>query len=122
MEKCFRQVVDTKNVPDSIVSLLLSILSVYKDTNTASPYLDDFTVLGDDGENPPGRQALPDHVYMDCMGFGMGCSCLQMTFQACSIDEARYLYDQLTPLCPIIVSILEFLCHQPFSMNLRNVD
>lgn len=23
----------------------------------------------------------PDHVYMDAMGFGMGCSCLQMTFQ-----------------------------------------
>ncbi len=22
-----------------------------------------------------------DHIYMDCMGFGMGCSCLQMTFQ-----------------------------------------
>ncbi len=36
--------------------------------------------------------------------FGMGCSCLQMTFQAQNINEARQLYDQLTPLCPIVVS------------------
>jgi hypothetical protein len=50
------------------------------------------------------RAALPDHIYMDAMAFGMGCCCLQMTFQACSIDEARILYDQLTPLTPIIVS------------------
>ena len=24
------------------------------------------------------KNALPDHIYMDCMGFGMGCSCLQV--------------------------------------------
>ena len=24
----------------------------------------------------------PDHIYMDAMGFGMGNSCLQVTFQA----------------------------------------
>ena len=36
--------------------------------------------------------------------FGMGCSCLQMTFQACNIKEARHLYDQLTPLTPVLVS------------------
>lgn len=30
--------------------------------------------------------------------------CLQVTFQACSIDEARYLYDQLATFCPIVVS------------------
>ena len=49
------------------------------------------------------RAAKPDHVYLDCMGFGMGCSCLQMTFQACNIDEACHLYDQLTALTPIVV-------------------
>ncbi len=26
--------------------------------------------------------ALPGHVYMDAMGFGMGLCCLQLTFQA----------------------------------------
>jgi hypothetical protein len=39
------------------------------------------------------------------MGLGMGCCCLQVTFQAQSIDEARFLYDQLTPLTPIMVVI-----------------
>lgn len=39
------------------------------------------------------------------MGFGMGCCCLQLTFQACNITEARTLYDQLTPLCPIMLAL-----------------
>lgn len=46
-----------------------------------------------------------DHVYMDAMGFGMGCCCLQVTFQASTICEARILYDQLTPLCPILMAL-----------------
>lgn len=48
---------------------------------------------------------MPNFVNMDAMGFGMGCCCLQMTFQACNINEARYLYDQLTPLCPIMLAL-----------------
>lgn len=44
-----------------------------------------------------------DMIYLDAMGFGMGCCCLQVTFQASSIAEARKLYDNLTPLCPIMV-------------------
>jgi len=42
---------------------------------------------------------------MDAMGFGMGCCCLQMTFQAQSIDEAKHLYDQLAPLTPIMLAL-----------------
>lgn len=75
---------------------------VFKDTNTKSPFVEDYLPLKDDGEGA--AAAKPDHIYMDCMGFGMGCSCLQVTFQACNIDEGRLLYDQLTPLCPILVS------------------
>ena len=60
---------------------------------------------------------------MDCMAFGMGCCCLQgtsnlpedslhteldlhcalVTFQACCIEEARRLYDQLAVISPILV-------------------
>jgi glutamate--cysteine ligase catalytic subunit len=47
--------------------------------------------------------ALPDHIYLDAMGFGMGCCCLQLTFQACNIDEARRMYDALVPIGPILV-------------------
>ena len=46
-----------------------------------------------------------DHIYMDHMGFGMGCCCLQVTFQASNLDEARILYDHLTPLCPILMAL-----------------
>ncbi|KAF4525569.1 hypothetical protein B566_EDAN015058 [Ephemera danica] len=67
------------------------------------PYVEDLSKLGDDGSSQ--RAALPDHVYMDAMGFGMGCCCLQVTFQACNIKEARTLYDQLTPLCPIMLAL-----------------
>ena len=42
---------------------------------------------------------------MDAMGFGMGMSCLQLTFQACHVQEAVRLYDQLAPLCPIMLAI-----------------
>ena len=52
-------------------------------------------------------QVIPDSeidsVYLDCMCFGMGCSCLQVTFQACSVEEARRLYDQLAVISPIMV-------------------
>jgi hypothetical protein len=67
--------------------------------------MENLEVLGDDGESV--EAALPNHVYMDAMGFGMGCCCLQLTFQACNINEARTLYDQLTPLCPIMVSSVD---------------
>ncbi|KAJ3412540.1 hypothetical protein HDV05_000621 [Chytridiales sp. JEL 0842] len=49
--------------------------------------------------------AKPDHIYMDCMCFGMGCSCLQVTFQACSIEEARRLYDHLSVVSPIMMAL-----------------
>ncbi|CAH1117918.1 unnamed protein product [Phaedon cochleariae] len=70
-------------------------IPVFRDTNTKIPIDDTQTYYKD---------ALPDHVYMDAMGFGMGCCCLQLTFQACNITEARTLYDQLTPLCPIMLA------------------
>jgi hypothetical protein len=49
--------------------------------------------------------ALEDHIYLDCMAFGMGSSCLQVTFQACSIEQARRLYDQLTPITPLMLAL-----------------
>lgn len=60
-------------------------------------------MYGDDG-GAYKTAALKDHIYLDAMGLGMGCCCLQVTFQAQSVDEARFLYDQLTPLTPIMVN------------------
>lgn len=44
---------------------------IYKDTETPDPFV----------EFPDIPAAKPDHVYMDAMGFGMGCCCIQVTFQ-----------------------------------------
>ena len=46
-----------------------------------------------------------NHIYMDATGFGGGLCCLQMTFQTRNIVEARHLYDQLTPLTPILMAL-----------------
>lgn len=76
-------------------------LAVYKDKNVPNPFKENFDTLINDQSSCAAKE---DHIYMDAMGFGMGCCCLQLTFQACNIEEARMLYDQLTPLCPIMVS------------------
>uniref|UniRef100_A0A3Q3BLU2 Glutamate--cysteine ligase n=1 Tax=Kryptolebias marmoratus TaxID=37003 RepID=A0A3Q3BLU2_KRYMA len=74
---------------------------IFRDERTAAPFVETFPE--DDGE--AARAVLPDHIYMDAMGFGMGNCCLQVTFQACSINEARYLYDQLAVFCPIVMAL-----------------
>eukprot|EP01083_Nonionella_stella_P067605 178927_1 len=45
------------------------------------------------------------NIHMDAMAFGMGCCCLQVTFQACNILEARHLYDQLVVMGPIMLAL-----------------
>ncbi|KAK0084952.1 hypothetical protein PV325_006052 [Microctonus aethiopoides] len=76
---------------------------IYRDINVPSPFKENLTEHDDDGKSQ--RVAEDDHIYMDAMAFGMGCCCLQVTFQASNIREARTLYDQLTPLCPIMLAL-----------------
>lgn len=44
-------------------------------------------------------------VHMDAMAFGMGCCCLQVTFQSRDVMESRWLYDQLAGLTPILLAL-----------------
>jgi hypothetical protein len=44
------------------------LFSVFKDKNTPSPFIEDLSQYGDNGESA--KAAKPDHIYMDCMGFG----------------------------------------------------
>jgi len=74
-------------------------IPIFKDTNTPSPFIEKFE------DEEATKASKPDHIYMDCMGFGMGCCCLQLTFQACDLKEARLLYDQLAVLCPIMMAL-----------------
>lgn len=53
----------------------------------------------------PNPAAKPGHIYMDSMGFGMGSSCLQVTMQAKNIFEARYLFDSLVNIAPLMLAI-----------------
>jgi len=44
-------------------------------------------------------------IEMDCMAYGMGMCCLQVTFQGANMDEARLLHDQLAVLAPILLAL-----------------
>lgn len=80
-------------------------IPMYKDTNT--PQVDD-SIYERDWFSPEDEEAKlaskPGHIYMDAMGFGMGCSCLQTTFQAPNIDKARYLYDSFANFAPVMLA------------------
>ncbi|MCJ1316948.1 Zn finger-containing GTPase- Activating Protein for ARF [Xylographa vitiligo] len=82
---------------------------IFKDLNTPIPFKDPTVNYNlhnwpedDDVRN---GAAKDDHVYMDAMAFGMGSCCLQITFQAKNITEGRKLYDQLSPLGPIMLAL-----------------
>lgn len=82
---------------------------VFKDKNTPSPFHDptvnyDLHKWPEDDDVRNGA-AKTDCVYMDAMAFGMGSCCLQITFQAKNIREGRTLYDQLSPLGPIMLAL-----------------
>ena len=44
-------------------------------------------------------------IHMDAMAFGMGCCCLQVTFQGSDMEESRYMYDQLAVLAPVLMAL-----------------
>ncbi|RMJ22942.1 glutamate-cysteine ligase [Aspergillus sp. HF37] len=82
---------------------------VYKDKNTPEPFNDptvDYNLHqwpeDDDVRNGAAKEG---HVYMDAMAFGMGSCCLQITFQAKNMTEGRKLYDQLSPLGPVLLAL-----------------
>ncbi|XP_065768540.1 glutamate--cysteine ligase catalytic subunit isoform X3 [Muntiacus reevesi] len=87
----------TRNIRHRRGEKVVINVPIFKDKNTPTPFIETFPE-----DEEAAKAAKPDHIYMDAMGFGMGNCCLQVTFQACSISEARYLYDQLATICPIV--------------------
>jgi len=78
---------------------------LYKDTHTLDPqYGTEYNPDQKEAQTPP-PGAAPGCIYMDAMAFGMGCCCLQCTFQCKDITEARFFYDQLANLCPIMMAL-----------------
>ncbi|OTA02228.1 Glutamate-cysteine ligase [Trichoderma parareesei] len=82
---------------------------IFRDKNTPIPWKD--PTVNYDLHNWPEDDdvrngAAPDNfIHMDAMAFGMGSCCLQITFQAKNIVEGRELYDQLSPLGPIMLAL-----------------
>lgn len=74
-------------------------LPIYRDTLTPDPFYELFV------DEEARKASKSNHVYMDAMGFGMGCCCLQLTMQATHLEEAKVLYDQLAPLTPIALAL-----------------
>lgn len=82
---------------------------VFRDEKTTWPWKD--PTVNYDLHNWPEDDdvrngASPDNfIHMDAMAFGMGSCCLQITFQAKNITEGRRMYDQLSPLAPILLAL-----------------
>lgn len=66
------------------------LIPIYKDENTSLEKTDD--------------EPFPGYIYMDSMPFGMGNSSFQITIGACTYQGAQYMYDQFTPLTPLLVN------------------
>ncbi|KAI9680670.1 MAG: Zn finger-containing GTPase- Activating Protein for ARF [Caeruleum heppii] len=82
---------------------------IFRDDNTPWPFQDptvdyDLHTYPEDDDVRNGA-AKENSIYMDAMGFGMGSCCLQITFQAKNVTEGRRLYDQLSPLGPILLAL-----------------
>ncbi len=60
---------------------------------------------GKNGASELQKESVRPAVHMDAMAFGMGCCCLQITFQAKDVDESRFMYDQLAVVAPIMMAL-----------------
>jgi glutamate--cysteine ligase catalytic subunit len=67
-------------------------IPIYKDEKT------DMTSSSD-------KEPFPGYIYMDCMAFGMGSCCFQMTMGCCTLENTTYMYDQYIPFTPLLVSV-----------------
>ncbi|CAK7273193.1 glutamate--cysteine ligase [Sporothrix epigloea] len=82
---------------------------VFRDKNTPWPWKDptvNYALHQYPEDDDVRNGAAPDnYIHMDAMAFGMGSCCLQITFQAKNITEGRQLYDQLSPLGPVLLAL-----------------
>ena len=107
----------TANIRERRGSLVDIKVPIFVDKNTVLPEGTSAPLSnGHVGESPhfsvtpntyvsvPAKPGPTDpYIKMDAMAFGMGCCCLQITFQAWNVNEARRVYDALVPVAPIMV-------------------
>ena len=84
-------------------------IPVYRDQKTQWPFQDptvdyELHIWPEDDEVRNG--AVEENcVYLDSVFSGTCCCSLQVTMQASDIDQARWLYDQLIPLGPVMLAL-----------------
>ena len=95
---CHSQDKDNANaraLADSIIAT-----STINTTNNTNTQKDQTVTKGDKKVEVEllAEDAEGGEVHMDAMAFGMGCCCLQVTMQARSDRESRFLHDQVSGL------------------------
>jgi glutamate--cysteine ligase catalytic subunit len=106
----------TKNIRERRQEKVAINLPIFRDTNTPIPFREPvppsvIKLLTLRNEAVPASlpeyepAAKENHIYMDAMCFGMGCSCLQVTIQGCTIEATRRLYDHMTVMTPIMLAL-----------------
>lgn len=84
-------------------------IPVYRDQKTPWPFRDptvdyDLHIWPEDDDVRNG--AVEENcVYLDTVISGSCCCALQVTMQASNMDQARWLYDQLIPLGPVMLAL-----------------
>ncbi|CRG96736.1 gamma-glutamylcysteine synthetase, putative [Plasmodium gallinaceum] len=51
------------------------------------------------------KNPVKNYIYLDAMFFGMSMCCQQITMSFPTIDDARYLYDQLAVIAPLFLAL-----------------
>jgi len=87
----------------SILEDSLAGLSLTKDNQQDNKNND--TVINQFDNDTNNLQRVQPAIHMDAMAFGMGCCCLQVTFQSEDIEESKFMYDQLAVLAPIMMAL-----------------
>lgn len=85
-------------------------IPVYRDRKTPWPFHDPTVNYNlhrwPEDEEVRNGAVKENHIYMDSTSFGVySCCALQVTVQARNMDDARKLYDQLLPMCPILLAL-----------------
>ncbi len=86
---------------DDFAAMFGGQVSIAGATALVEPRLKEPELVTSADETKSVVETLRPAVHLDAMAFGMGCCCLQITFQAKDIDESRFIYDQLAVMAPM---------------------
>jgi len=90
---------------NKLAAVMEEKLSPIVATVSSSGVMQDTDCTGNSDSSGSTLQRVVPAIHMDAMAFGMGCCCLQVTFQAEDLDESRFIYDQLAVLAPIMMAL-----------------